>query len=126
MNAQTSRSLAALSVQRTAPCNVPGSRHQRAAHAALEPPLRWPLVPSACPVASLDTYLRRGTKTEGKIKEPARLPLKSQSARGVGAARRPWSPVPRDACMPRMRSLACVPSVVQCATPRWSLRHGIP
>lgn len=125
MNAQTSRSLAALSVQRTAPCNAPRSRHQRAAHTALEPPLRWPLVPSACPVASLDTYLRRGTKTEGKIKEPARLPLKSQSARGVGAARRPWSPVPCYACMPRAHNFSCVPSVVHCAMLRWSLRYGL-
>ena len=124
MNAQTSRSLAALSVQRTAPCNAPRSRHQRAAHTALEPPLRWPLVPSACPVASLDTYLRQGTKTEGKIKEPARLPLKSQSAHGVGTARRLCRSVPRNVCMPRVRSLASVPSAVHCATLRWSLRRG--
>jgi len=126
MNAQTSRSLAALSVQRAAPCNAPRARHQRAAHAALEPPLRWPLVPSACPVASQDTDRRRGTKTEGKIKGPARPPLKSQSARGVGAARRPWHQVPRDACMSRVHSLSSVPSAVHCATLRWSVRHGHP
>jgi len=125
MNAQTSHRLAALSAQRTAPCIAPRSRHQRAALAAREPPLRWPLVPSACLVASQDTDRTRGTTPEGKIKGPARLPLKSQSARGVGAARRPWSPVPCDACMPRAHNFSCVPSVVHCAMLRWSLRYGL-
>lgn len=97
MSVRTSHSLAAISAQRTAPCNAPRSCHQSAAHAALEPPLQWPLVPSACPLASRDSVRRRGTKTEGKIKGPARLPLKSQSARGLGAARRPWHQVPHDA-----------------------------
>lgn len=125
MNARSSRSLGALSAQSAAPRNVPRARHQRADHAALEPPLRWPLVPIACPLASLDTDRTRGTKPEGKIKGPARLPLKSQSARGVGAARRPWRPVPCDACMPRVHNLSCVPSVVHCAMLRWSLRYGL-
>lgn len=124
MNAQTSRSLASLSAQLAVPRNVQCARYQRAAQAALEPPLRWPLVPSACPVASRDTDRTRGTKTEGKIKGPARLPLTSQSARGLGAARNPWISVPRDACMPRVRSLVSVPSDIHCATPRWSSRHG--
>lgn len=126
MNAQTSRSLAALTAQPAAARNVQPARHQRAAHAALESPLRWPLVQSACPVASRDMDRTRGTKTEGKIKGPARLPLKSQSARGLGAARLPGRPVPRNACKPRVHGLACVPSIVYCATSRWSLRHGRP
>lgn len=124
MNAQSSLSLAAHSAQLAAPRNVPRARHLRAAHAALEPPLRWSLVPSARPVASRDTDRTRGTKTEGKIKGPARLPLKCQSARGVGTARRPRRPVPCDACMSRVHSLASVPSAIHCATLRWSLRHG--
>jgi hypothetical protein len=126
MNARTSRSLAALTAQPAAARNVQPARHQRAAHAALEPPLRWPLVPSACPLASRDTDRTRGTKTEGKIKGPARHPLKSQSARGVGAARRPWQQVPCNACMSRVHSLSSVPSAVHCATLRWSVRHGRP
>ena len=124
MNAQTSRSLAALSARLAAHHNVQRARHQRAARAALEPPLRWPLVPSACPVARRDTDRTRGTKIEGKIKGSARRLLKSQSARGVHTTRRPWRPVPCDACMSREHSLGSVPSAVHCATLRWSLRHG--
>lgn len=124
MNAQTSRSLAALSALPTASRSVQRARHQRAAHAALEPPQRWPLVPSACPVASWDTDRTRGTKTEGKIKGPARRLLKSQSARGLGAARSAWRPVPRDACMSCAHNLSSVPYVVHCATLRWSMCHG--
>jgi hypothetical protein len=126
MNARTSRSLAALSVLPTASRSVQRACHLREAHAALEPPLRWPLAQSVCPVASRDTDRTRGTKIEGKIKGPARLPLKSQSARGLGAARRPWRPVLRYACMSRVHDIVDVPFVVHCATLRWSVRHGHP
>lgn len=126
MNVQISRSLAALSAQLAAPRNVPRARLQHTVHAALEPPLQCSRFPSACPVARWDTDRTRGTKTEGKIKGPARLPLESQSARGVGTARRPWRPVPCDACIPRVHSLASVSSAVHCAPLRWSLRHGHP
>jgi hypothetical protein len=126
MNAQTSRSQAATSVQTASPHDVQRSSRRRAAHPALAPPLPSLVVPRAWPMVRRGTERTRGAKTEGKIKGSARHPSESQSARGVGAARRPWLPVPRDVRMPRVHSLSRVPFVVHYATQRWSSRHGHP
>lgn len=66
----------------------------------------------------------RKAKTEGQIKGAARDGLPGQSARGVGAARHLWLPVPRLCAMPHRRGLARVPLPILCAPVRWSARHG--
>jgi hypothetical protein len=88
--------------------------------AALRAALRTLCAAGVLPESGADAV----TQAEGKIKGPARLPLKIQSAHGVGTARRLCRSVPRNVCMPRVRSLASVPSAVHCATLRWSLRRG--
>ena len=63
-------------------------------------------------------------KTEGKIKGPARACPQSQSARGVGTARRLVACVPPDSANPEGTGPGRVPSSMRYAAPRWSLCHG--
>lgn len=60
----------------------------------------------------------------GKIKGPARGRPKTQSARGVGAARRLAVTVPRKNELPHLTGATRVPRPTGFATVRWSLSHG--
>lgn len=63
-------------------------------------------------------------KREGKIKGPARTRPQSQSARGLGAARRLAACVPSQNANPLGVELGRVPSLMRYAILRWSLCHG--
>lgn len=64
-------------------------------------------------------------KREGKIKGPARAGPQSQSARGLGAARRLAACVPSQNANPQGIRVGRVPSWMRFAALRWSLCHGI-
>jgi hypothetical protein len=64
-------------------------------------------------------------KTEGKIKGPARGWPLSQSAHGLGAARRLAACVPRRSANPQGIELGRVPFSMRYACLSWSLCHGI-
>lgn len=66
----------------------------------------------------------RGAETEGKIKGPARQWPSSQSARGVGAARRLAAGVLPENAKPDGIGVSRVPSSMRCATLRWRRCHG--
>ena len=68
--------------------------------------------------------LQGPVKREGKIKGPARDRPQSQSARGLGVARRPKAGVPLRSAKPNGIGAGRVPSSMRCATVRWSLCHG--
>lgn len=70
--------------------------------------------------------LRGPVKTEGKIKGPARARSQSQSARGLGAARRLVACVPSQSANPQGIRVSPVPPLMRYAILRWSLCHGIP
>jgi hypothetical protein len=63
-------------------------------------------------------------KTEGKIKGPARARPLSQSARGLGAARRLAACVPLKNANPYGIGLGRVPFSMPYASLRWSVCHG--
>lgn len=64
-------------------------------------------------------------KREGKIKGPAHAGPQSQSARGLGAARRLAACVPSQNANPQGIRVGRVPSLMRFAALRWSLCHGI-
>lgn len=64
-------------------------------------------------------------KREGKIKGPARAGPLSQSARGLGVARRLVACVPSWSVNPQGIELGRVPSSTRYDNLRWSLCHGI-
>lgn len=68
--------------------------------------------------------LQGSVKREGKIKGPARTRPQSQSARGLGAARRLAACVPSQNANPLGVELGRVPSLMRYAILRWSLCHG--
>lgn len=106
-------------------CIVQMSCRQRAAIAA--PPL--PVMQHGTPCVRLARCRSRDprgpVKTEGKIKGPARAGPQSQSARGVGAARRPVAGVPSRSANPTGIGFDRVPSSIRFAALRWSLCHGL-
>jgi hypothetical protein len=67
----------------------------------------------------------RKAGSEGKRKGQARQGLPSQSARGLGAARRVQPCVPCRRATPRATSGSRVPSLIHCALLRWRLSHGV-
>jgi hypothetical protein len=67
----------------------------------------------------------RKAETEGKIKGPARTRPLSQSARGLGTARRLVACVPLQNANPQGIELGRVPSSMWYASLRWSLCHGL-
>jgi hypothetical protein len=68
--------------------------------------------------------LQGPVKREGKIKGPARAGPQSQSARGLGAARRLAAYVPSQNANPQGIKVGRVPPLMQFAALRWSLCHG--
>lgn len=64
-------------------------------------------------------------KREGKIKGPAHAGPQSQSARGLGAARRLVACVPSQNANPQRVRVGRVPSLMLFTALRWSPCHGI-
>ena len=69
--------------------------------------------------------LQGPVKREGKIKGPARTRPQSQSARGLGAARRLAACVPLQNANPQGIRVVRVLSWMRFAALRWSLCHGL-
>ena len=69
--------------------------------------------------------LQGPVKREGKIKGSARTRPQSQSARGLGAARRLAACMPSQNANPQGIRFGRVPSCMRFAALRWSLCHGI-
>lgn len=105
--------------------NVQTSCHQRVVPAALALPIRQRDTPGVWLAHSRSQDPRGQAKTEGKIKGPARTCPQSQSARGVGAARRLIACVPSWSANLQGIELGRVPSSMRYATLRWSLCHGL-
>ena len=98
---------------------------QRAARAALALPV-WQRCMSCMRLAWIRNRAPWGpVKREGKIKGPARTRPLSQSARGLGAARRLAACVPSWSTNPYGIELGRVPSSMRHASLRWSLCHGL-
>lgn len=68
--------------------------------------------------------LQGTVKREGKIKGPARAGQQSQSARGLGAARRLVACVPSWGANPQGIGGGRVPSSMRYASLRWSMCYG--
>lgn len=111
------------------PSVVQRSCRQRAARAALSLHIEQrgtPCVRLACSRSrDRSRRLQGAAKTEGKIKGPARAGPQSQSARGVGAARRLVACVPSQNANPTGIEGGRVPSSTWFAALRWSLCHGL-
>lgn len=103
---------------------MPMSCRQPAAVAALALPIGLLGTHCVLPVLCRSGEPRGSVRTEGKIKGPARAGPLSQSARGVGAARRLAACVPSQNANPQGIALGCVPSLMRFAALRWSLCHG--
>ncbi len=98
---------------------------QRAARAALALPV-WQRCKQRMRLAWTRSRAPWGpVKREGKIKGPARAGPQSQSARGLGAARRLAACVPSQNANPQGIRVGRVPSWIRFAALRWSLCHGI-
>lgn len=98
---------------------------QRAARAALALPV-WQRHTTGVWLAWTRSRAPWGpVKREGKIKGPARAGPQSQSARGLGAARRLAACVPSQSANPQGIELGRVPSLMRSAALRWSLCHGL-
>lgn len=104
---------------------VQRARRQRAAMAALALHIEQRGTPGVRLACSRSRDRRGAAKTEGKIKGPARAGPPSQSARGVGAARRLAAGVPSRNANPTGIGLGRVPSSTGLAALRWSLCHGL-
>ena len=104
---------------------MPMSCRQRAVTAAMALPIGRLGTPCVRLVRCRSWEPRRQEKTEGKIKGPARTGPQSQSARGVGAARRLAVCVPHQSSNPYGIELGRVPFWMRYASLRWSLRHGL-
>ncbi len=111
------------------PSAVQMSRRQRAAIAALALHIGQRRTPcmrlAGCRSRDRSRRLQGAAKTEGKIKGPARAGPQSQSARGVGAARRLVAGVPSRNANPTGIGFDRVPSSTWFAASRWSLCHGL-
>lgn len=105
------------------------SCRQRAVIAALMLPigqLGTPCVrPAWCRSRDAKGTVKTEGKTEGKIKGPARAGPQSQSARGVGAARRLAACVPPQNANPQGIELGRVPFCMRYASLRWRVCHGL-
>ncbi len=98
---------------------------QRAARAALALPV-WQRCKHRMRLAWTRSRAPWGpVKREGKIKGPARAGPQSQSARGLGAARRLAACVPSQNANPQGIRVGRVPSWMRFAALRWSLCHGL-
>jgi hypothetical protein len=98
---------------------------QRAARAALALPV-WQRRKHRMRLARTRSRAPWGpVKREGKIKGPARAGPQSQSARGLGTARRLAACVPSQNSNPQCIRVGRVPSWMRFAALRWSLCHGI-
>ena len=101
------------------------SCHQRAAQAALALPV-WQRCKHSMRLARIRNRAPGGpVKREGKINGPARARPQSQSARGLGAARRLIACVPSQNANPQGIELGNVPPLMRFAALRWSLCHGL-
>ena len=103
------------------------SCRQRAARAALALPV-WQRCKHRMRLAwarsrAGSRRLQGPVKREGKIKGPARARPQSQSARGLGAARRLVACVPSKNANPQGIRVGRVPSWMRFAALRWSLCH---
>lgn len=110
------------------PSVVQMSCRQRAAWAALALPV-WQRCKHRMRLAwtrsrAGSRRLQGPVKREGKIKGPARARPQSQSARGLGAARRLAACVLSWSENPLGIALGGVPSSIRFAALRWSLCHG--
>jgi len=106
------------------PSIVQISRRQRAAIAALALHIEQRGAPWVRLAGCRSRDRRGAAKTEGKIKGPARAGPQSQSARGVGAARRLVAGVPSRSANPPGIEVRRVPPSTGFAALRWSLCHG--
>ncbi|MDO8774394.1 MAG: hypothetical protein Q7K57_37910 [Burkholderiaceae bacterium] len=102
---------------------------QRAARAALALPV-WQCCKHRLRLAwtrsrAGSRRLQGPARREGKIKGPARAGQQSQSARGLGAARRLAAGVPSQNANPQGIRVGRVPSLMRLAALRWSLCHGL-
>ena len=98
---------------------------QRAARAALALPV-WQRRMSCMRLAWIRNRAPWGpVKREGKIKGPARAEPQSQSARGLGTARRLAAGVPSQNANPQGIGGGRVPSSMRLAALRWSMCHGL-
>lgn len=104
---------------------VQTSFRQRAATAALARPVRQRGASRVWLAHSRTRDPGGQAKTEGKIKGPAPACPQSQSARGVGAARRLVARVPSRSANPEGTGPGRVPSSMRYAALRWSLCHGL-
>ena len=104
---------------------VQRSCRQRAAIAALAPPIGRLGTPCVRLVRCRSWAPWGPVKTEGKIKGPARARPLSQSARGVGAARRLAACVLSKSANPQGIELGRVPFSMRYASLRWSACHGL-
>jgi len=104
---------------------VQKSRRQRAAPAAPPLPLGQRCALRARLAVGRSRERMREAQTEGKIKGPARAGPLSQSARGLGTARRLADCVPPQNANPLGTELGRVPFPMRYATLRWSVRHGL-
>lgn len=105
------------------------SCRQRAARAALALPV-WQRCKHRMRLAwtrsrAGSRRLQGPVKREGKIKGSARAGPQSQSARGLGAARRLAACVPSQNANPQGIRVGRVPSLMRFAALRWSLCHGL-
>ena len=98
---------------------------QRAAIAALALPIGQLATPCVRLARCRSWGPWEPVKTEGKIKGPARAGPQSQSARGLGTARRLAACVPSQNANPQGIESGPVPSVMRFAALRWSLCHGL-
>ena len=99
--------------------------HRRAARAALALPV-WQRCKHRMRLAWIRNRAPWGpVKREGKIKGPARTRPQSQSARGLGAARRLAACVPSQNANPQGIEVGRVLSWMRFAALRWRLFHGL-
>ena len=98
---------------------------QRAVIAALALPIGLLGTPRVLSVLCRSREPRGSVKTEGKIKGPARAGPLSQSARGLGTARRLAACVPSWSANPYGIELRRVPFSMPYASLRWRVCHGL-
>ncbi len=104
--------------------DVQRARLQRAAFAAPSLPRGQRCLPRALLAVGWSLERMREAKTEGKIKGAARAGLRSQSARGLGAARCWAHAVPYRSWIRPAAGAESVLFPIRCAQARWSWRHG--
>ncbi len=105
--------------------NARMSCRQRAVFAVLALPIGQHGTPCVQPVLCRSRDSKGPVKTEGKIKGPARSRPQSESARGLGAARRLAACVPSWNANPYGVELGRVPFSMRYVGLRWSECRGL-